>query len=153
MADIHTPFIDALRSAINTAWPEVATNGVYLGVEAQKVQWEPRVEAGGLPLAIIEYEFREDDRWGLANRSESGPVTVYYLCTDATHVESGLLGGKLETLRAQIRSSDLGANAQVLTNPRPSVSGSLPLNVYFARSQRPYWAGAVQFEALVGEAE
>ncbi len=153
MADIYTPFHDALRSAINTAWTDVTANGIYLDVQLAHVPWDEKAAAGGLPLAYIEYDLREDARWGLANRSESGPVSVYYICKDSTLVESGVLGTKLEALRAQIRSGDLGANAQVLNNPQCSVSANLPANRYFAMTQRPYWAGRVMFDVLIGEAE
>lgn len=153
MADIYTPFHDALRSAITTAWTDVAANGVYLDVQLAHFPFERKAEAGQLPLAYIEYTLAEDTRWGLANRSESGPVSVYYVCKDSTLVESGVLGTKLEALRAQIRSGDLGANAQVLTNPTCSVSANLAPNRYFANSQRPYWAGEVRFTVLIGEAE
>lgn len=152
MADIYTPFHDALRAAIGAVWTETLTNGIYLDVQLSHLSFEKKAEAG-LPLAYIEYDLRTDDRWGLANRSESGPVSVYYICKDSTLVESGVLGTKLEALRALIRSGDLGANAQVLTNPQCSVSANLPPNRYFANSQRPYWAGAVTFTVLVGEAE
>lgn len=153
MADIYTPFHDALRSAIGTVWTDVPAKGIYLDVQLMRVPWEAKVAAGGLPLAFVEYVLRPDPRWGLANRSESGQVTVYYLCADSTLVESGVLGTKLEALRAQIRSGDLGANAQVLTNPTCSVSAGLPPNQYFGQSDRPYWAGAVSFEVLIGELE
>ena len=152
MADIYTPLHDALRTAIAAAWPEVVANGVYLDVQLAHVPFEAKA-AAGLPLAYIEYNLTEDARWGLANRSESGPVSVYYVCKDSTLVESGVLGTKLEALRAQLRSGDLGANAQVLTNPTCSVSANLPPNRYFAMAQRPYWAGAVTFTVLIGEAE
>lgn len=153
MADIYTPLNDALRAAIATACPEVVANGVYLDVQLAHIPFEKKAEDGQLPLAYIEYDLRTDDRWGLANRSDSGPCSVYYICKDSTLVESGVLGTKLEALRAQIRSGDLGTAAQVLTNPTCSVSANLPPNRYFANSQRPYWAGAVTFTVLVGEAE
>lgn len=153
MADIYTPFHDALRAAINTVWTETTTNGVYLDVQLAHFPFERKAEAGELPLAYIEYNLAEDARWGLANRSESGPVSVYYICADSTLVESGVLGTKLEALRALLRSGDLGSSAQVLTNPQCSISANLAPNRYFANSQRPYWAGAVTFTVLIGEAE
>jgi hypothetical protein len=153
VADIYTPFHDALRSAIATAWPEVVANGVYLDVQLAHIPFEKKAEAGQLPLAYIEYNLRADLQWGLANRAETGPCSVYYICKDSTLVESGVLGTKLEALRAQIVNSDLGAVAQVLTNPSCSVSANLPPNRYFANAQRPYWAGAVTFTVLIGEEE
>ena len=153
MADIYTPFHDALRSAISTAWPEVVANGVYLDVQLAHFPFERKADAGQLPLSYIEYALQDDERWGLANASESGPCSVYYICKDSTLVESGVLGTKLEALRAQIRSGDLGTAAQVLNKPQCSVSANLPPNRYFAMSQRPYWAGAVTFRVLIGEAE
>lgn len=153
MADIYGPFLAALRSDIGTAWPEVVANGIYLATELPRVSFENKAEAGELPFAVIDYDLRPDGRWGLTVRAESGVVYVYYVTTDATALEDTLLSSKLETLRAQIVSSDLGSAGQVLHEPNPmcTIRQDLPIQRYFANAARPFWVGAVVFTALIGE--
>lgn len=151
MADIYTPFLTALRAKIGAAWPEVVANGIYQDVQLARIPWEKKVEAGGLPMVYFEYDLRDDPGWGLVNRSPSGPVYIYYISSDATLIEPGILGGKLETLRALLWDDGLAGMGQVLTNPDLSIALALPPNAYFAQSDRPYWCGCLMFRVLIGE--
>lgn len=154
MADIYGPFLEALRTLIVSAWPDAADNGNYLAAQVQRASFERKAEAGELPFAVIDYSFRGDGRWGVTVRAESGPVWVYYVVSDAEHLEDDVLSVKLEALRALIAADGaLYPAAQVLHEPNPacSVGADLPLQRYFANSQRPFWCGAVMFHALIGE--
>lgn len=150
--DLRVTFAKALRAVIAEAWPEAAANGVYRASQLTRVPLERL--ALKTPFVAFSTAFRDDDQWGLTNRSRSGPVVAFYVTDDGNHPEDDLQP-KLETLRALLWP-DIGdpvtlAVGQVLSDPEVSTSEDLPLNRHFQAQQKPFLAGAVTAEILLSE--
>jgi hypothetical protein len=138
-----------LRAAVQAAWPEITTDGIYRAREFAMIPFEQKVASGGLPCVVIDMDLRAGDEFhGLANFDEDGKATIYYIVDDATLPDA--LDTKLETLRDYLYDTGV-TDAQVINQPETSDSMELPLNRVFMMRQWPVWAGAVVCRLVYGE--
>lgn len=143
---LHTIF-DNVRAAIGTGWPECKPNGIYTALEVVTVSMNKKAESSQLPFAAFDYEPGEGTEWGIDNEVDDGELTVYYVTSDGTTIPALLQ--KLESLRDTLYDTGI-TNAQVIGFPSVSISFQLPLNQYFASTQRPFRCGAVRCRLITG---
>lgn len=139
-------FSQALRAVLAQAWPEATANGFYRAVQIARVPVERL--ANKLPVVAIDSELRNSTEWG-RKPTDTGTVTIYYITSDADHVEDDL-EPKLRALRNALwPAPGLLQFGQVIERPSISTSISLPLNRHFLNQQKPLLAGAVMVPMLV----
>lgn len=146
MPTYYAPLLAALREAIGAAWPEVVANGIFRPQEFALLSLQDRV--GALPVAVVDVELRPTGQGGAANSAEVGEIYIYRIEElDPAGFEE--LEASLQLLQTRLWTVALDAG-QVMALPRLSTSMNLPLNQYFFANKRPYWAGAVVPQVLIG---
>lgn len=139
---------DALRVAIDAAWPETTPNGIYRVREMAQIAWEKKAAAAELPLALIDWAPQEGTRWGLINRVEEGPCTIYYVAGPG--MTAPALDDHLEALAHWLATNPLELG-QMIGQASCSDAIDLVPNRYFLFSNRPFSCGCVTFTLKSGE--
>lgn len=141
----------AFRTIIVAAWPDVGgENGIYHFNEFVSLPFVEKAETKRLPVAVVEYEFEENERRGIANWDEDGLVRISRI--DLRKKRLLDMVEHLERLRAILVHPDTAADlrpAQRLGYPQPDWSPTSNLNDYFIRNMKPFWAASllVRFRA------
>lgn len=150
MASYLVTFYEALRSAIASAWPECAPNGIYRDKELGKTFLGRKAENQEIPFAVFSCKLDEGTQWGLTNRVSDGMLTVLYVAADDVSIDA--LTGKLETLRDALYVRTNLTSGQVIGYPGVADSVSSPaLNEFMASVNRPFHAGGVTCRVIAGE--
>ena len=115
MPDPFTDVINAFRTVMATAWPEVVPNGIWRSEEALMRSYERDMR---LPYAIIDIpRWEVSDRDGLTNRAWRAAFSLFYVAE--TEGDFDALNGKLAAL-ADALEAPLTAGQIIPANVTPS---------------------------------
>lgn len=146
-------FHDAIRAAIGAVWTDTPANGIYHEVEATRLIFGDKVEAGELPYATFRCEHEPGTRWGSANVAYSGRLVIHRIQRDDYDIEA--LVASMEDLRDYLWGPGQEANlavGQIVGTPVVRYDRlATPLIQFMVDTLRPYIGAVLWAPYMVGE--
>lgn len=143
--------VDALRTAIGTAWPDVlpgAGGGSIWEVDqVSRIDFEQMTT----PYAIVEWSAIVPGEWGVPNQVYEVSVTVHYVCAFRAAEGLSQVRTRLETLQDYLTSTGIGTVATVLEVTGFDWSAGNAANQVFLQANLPYVGGSLTVALVAGE--
>lgn len=149
MAFGWTAYRTAMRAAVALVWPEAITNGVWPLARIQRNSFE----GIDVPFVSIDYGAAlESDEWSGITRQAYliEPVFYYVFQIDLVTDYEEHAAAKAEALEDYLLAND-PAVGQVIDVLAQDVTPDDALMALILDRQKPYFAGAVTAQILVGE--
>lgn len=133
---------------MGAAWPEVVANGIWPVGRIERVS----LEQIAVPFASVEYGRPQDtDRYGITNQSYLINTSFYYVFqVDLVNDYEEVAAAKAEALEDYLLATGI-ATGQVLRVMSQDVTPNDPLMALVLDKAKPFYAGAVVAQILVGE--
>ena len=146
MPDLFSQLVDAFRTPMASAWPEIPANGIWESEEALMRSFEKNFT---LPYGIIELpNFPQSDRDGITNRAWRPVFNLYYITeTDGDFVT---LRGKLSALADALEATPLSVGQIVPANVDMAYGRNLEANSLLIMLNATQRAGMVSGTVAIG---
>lgn len=147
-----TTFRTGVRTAIGAAWPEVLPGASGGGIPTVGRIERLSLEGIRLPFASVDYGTAEEtDEYGITNQSYLINTGIYYVIhIDQSNDYEEVVAAKLETLEDYLLTTGL-PTGQVIRVTVQDVTPNDRVAMLILDKQKPFYAGAVTAQALVGE--
>lgn len=148
MATNWTAFFDGLRAAAAAVWTDTPTAGIWTAARIERIP----LEEIDVPFSVIvRSPARETDEYGITNQSYLLDVTWYYVFQiDQVSDYEETAAAKAEALEDYLLVND-PAGGQVIRITQQDVTPDDPVMMLFLDKAKPFYAGAVTAQVLVGE--
>lgn len=142
-----------MRAAIGAVWPEVLPGGGGGGIGTGPHMIGTPLEDMEPPFAVVAYgEARVSEEWGgITNQAYLIDAVIYYvLQRDLTTDAEEAVAAKLEALEDALLTSGVTVG-QVIDVTGQDVSEGNAINLLILDKQKPFFAGGLGVQFLVGE--
>lgn len=150
MSTWYDAFWPALKSVIQSAWPEIPAGQLFTDVNIERRDWTNLLDSRQIvgPWVVVTLDVAPTAEWGVgATRYEVTP-TIYYI-TPHTQGVTGVIIGKIESLATALTTlpADLGT---VLNHTfAPSFNASNVINRSLLDADQQFQAGSLAFTSVV----
>jgi hypothetical protein len=141
-------YIGALAAAIGEAWPECVPNGVYLPGEIGFADFDQKATDGEVPFAAISSSLQPErsGAYGITNYTWVDQVILTYI--QRRDWRNRNMAATQTAMLDWLVNNDLTVGQRIGT-PYPVYDLSVPVNMLFVQTGRPFWGFGVSFGTVV----